>query len=130
MGFKFSKSSLAKLDLCHPDLRRVAERAIELTPYDFGITESLRTIETQKKYVAEGKSKTMNSRHLDNGDGVSEAIDIKIYVNGKITWDIGYFRKVAQVFFQAAIEIGVQIEWGGLWRTFVDGPHFQLKRGA
>ena len=26
----------------------------------------------------------------------------------------------------AAEEEGVPIEWGGDWRTFKDGPHFQL----
>ena len=55
-------------------------------------------------------------------------LDIAVYVNGKITWDIKYYRKVAQAFFKAAIELNVQIEWGGLWETFIDGPHYQLAR--
>ncbi|MBO0346023.1 peptidoglycan-binding protein [Roseibium sp. CAU 1637] len=27
---------------------------------------------------------------------------------------------------QAADELGVPVEWGGDWRSFFDGPHFQL----
>jgi peptidoglycan L-alanyl-D-glutamate endopeptidase CwlK len=27
---------------------------------------------------------------------------------------------------QAAMDLGVQIEWGGDWTSFKDGPHFQL----
>jgi peptidoglycan L-alanyl-D-glutamate endopeptidase CwlK len=26
----------------------------------------------------------------------------------------------------AAVEIGVEIEWGGDWTKFKDGPHWQL----
>jgi peptidoglycan L-alanyl-D-glutamate endopeptidase CwlK len=28
----------------------------------------------------------------------------------------------------AAKELGVSIVWGGDWRTFKDGPHFELDR--
>lgn len=125
---KFSRSSMAKLNTCHPDLKKVAVRALELSPYDFGITEGVRTVERQKELVASGASKTMNSRHIANADGVSEALDIAIYLDSGLTWEIGYYREVAQAFFTASIELGIQIEWGGLWRTFVDGVHYQLKR--
>ncbi len=126
---QFSKRSLDRLESVDEDLQMVAHRALKYSPYDFGITEGVRTIERQKELVDIGKSQTMNSRHLANGEGVSEALDIAIYVNGSITWEIGYYRKVAQAFFKAAIELNVQIEWGGLWRTFVDGPHYQLAKG-
>jgi peptidoglycan L-alanyl-D-glutamate endopeptidase CwlK len=26
----------------------------------------------------------------------------------------------------AAEQLGIQLEWGGDWKTFKDGPHFQL----
>ena len=128
MTFKFSQRSLDKLSTCHEDLGRVAFLALKYSPYDFGITEGVRTIEKQREYFDAGKSKTMNSRHLENKNGVSEALDIAVYVNGKLTWDIKYYRKVAQAFFRAAIELNVQIEWGGLWESFLDGPHYQLAR--
>ncbi len=120
---KFSKRSLERLSEVHPDLQKVVHKALELSPYDFGITEGKRTIERQKELYDSGKSQTMNSRHLDG-----DAIDIAVYIESGLTWEIGYYRKVAQAFFAAAIELGIQIEWGGLWRTFVDGPHFQLAR--
>lgn len=123
---RFSQRSLSRLSTCDERLERVACLALKYSPYDFGITEGVRTIERQKELVSQGKSKTMNSRHLPNDNGDSEALDFAVYVNGSITWDIGYYRKVAQAFFRAAIELGIQIEWGGLWRTFVDGPHIQL----
>ena len=127
MSFKFSNSSIKRLEGVHPELVRVVKRALELSPYDFGITEGVRDLETQKEYVNAGKSQTMNSKHLVQGDGYSHAIDFAVYVNGKLTWEIGYYRKVVQAFFTAAIELGVQIDSGALWRTFVDGPHIELK---
>ena len=127
-NWKLSRRSQLRLQGVHPDLVKVVYRALELSPYDFGITEGKRALETQKKYVAEGKSKTMNSYHLEQGDGYSHAIDFVVYLGSDITWEIGYYRKVIQAFMTAAIELGVQIEAGGLWRTLVDGPHIQLNK--
>lgn len=126
--YRFSKSSLDKLALAHPDLGRVAVLALKYSKYDFGITDSLRTVERQKQLYAEGKSQTMNSRHLPNENGVSEAIDIKVYVGGQIVWEHRYYRPVIQAFVKAAVELGVQIEFGGLWETFLDSPHIELPR--
>lgn len=126
MGFRLSNNSLSKLDGVHPHLVRVVKRAIEITPYDFGITEGVRDIERQQQLLKDGKSTTLESRHLIQDDGNSHAIDFAVYVNGKITWEIGYYRKVVQAFMTAAIEEGVQINSGALWRTFVDGPHIEL----
>jgi peptidoglycan L-alanyl-D-glutamate endopeptidase CwlK len=126
MGFRFSQRSLDRLSDVHPDLVKVAKRAIELSPYDFGITEGLRTLDRQKELLADGRSTTLNSRHLMQDDGNSHALDFAVYVNGDITWEVGYYRKVVQAFMTAAIEEQVQINSGALWRTFVDGPHIEL----
>mgnify|MGYP003661522805 CR=1 FL=1 len=126
-SFKFGSSSKSKLSTCEPDLIAVMELAIQNSMYDFGITEGVRPLARQKVLFNDGLSRTLNSRHLANNNGKSEACDIVIYVNGSTTWDIKYYRRVAQDIFSAAIELGVQIEWGGLWGSFVDGPHFQLK---
>jgi peptidoglycan L-alanyl-D-glutamate endopeptidase CwlK len=126
MSFRLSDRSLSRLEGVHPDLVKVVKRAIELTPYDFGITEGVRDLERQKELLKDGKTTTLKSRHLIQDDGNSHAIDFAVYVNGKITWEIGYYRKVVQAFMTAAIEEGVQINSGALWRTFVDGPHIEL----
>lgn len=124
--YKFSNRSLGKLEGVHPDLVKVCKRAIEISSYDFGITDGVRDLETQRKYVSEGKSQTIDSKHLVQDDGYGHAIDFAVYVDGKVTWEIGYYRKVVQAFFTAAIELGVQIEAGAMWLTLADGPHIQL----
>lgn len=126
-NFRFGQKSLNNLELCDERLKRVAHRALELSKYDFGVGETLRTIERQKELIAEGRSWTMNSRHLPNAEGVSEALDITVYVNGKLTWEPKRFRKVIQAFVTAAIELGVELEFGGLWESVEDWPHIQLK---
>lgn len=118
---KLSESSLKKIDGVHPDLQRVVYRAAEITAVDFIITEGLRTVERQKKLVASGASRTMNSRHI-----TGHAVDLAASVDDEIRWDWPLYHKLAEAMKEAARIEGVPIEWGGDWKTFKDGPHFQL----
>lgn len=125
MAFRLSSRSLARLDGVHPDLIRVVKRAIQITPVDFGITEGLRTKERQKDLVAQGASRTLNSRHL-----TGHAVDVVAYIGPEIRWDWPLYPKIAAAFRQAAKEEGVPIVWGGDWPKLRDGPHFELDRKA
>lgn len=124
---RLSRNSLMKLEGVHPSLVKLVHRALVLSKYDFGITCGVRTPHEQQDLYATGKSQTLNSKHLPQDDGFSHAIDFAVYVDGKLTWGNKYYRKVIQAFVTAAIELGIQVEFGGLWESFVDGPHVQLK---
>jgi len=124
--FKLSKNSLDKLDGVHPDLVAVVKRAIEISRVDFGVSEGVRNIQRQKQLVADKKSTTLNSKHLPQSDGYSHAVDLYVLVGNKPTWEHKYFRLAIQAMMTAAIELDVQIKAGGLWRDFLDSPHFQL----
>lgn len=121
MTYVLGKRSLQRLEGVHPDLVRVVKRAITLTPVDFTVLEGLRTLARQKQLVASGASKTMNSRHL-----TGHAVDLGAYVDGSVRWDWPLYHKIAAAVKEAARLEGVPIEWGGDWRTFKDGPHWQL----
>jgi peptidoglycan L-alanyl-D-glutamate endopeptidase CwlK len=110
-----------RLDGLHADLVAVVERAAELCELDFAVVEGLRTLERHKALVAKGASKTMKSRHL-NG----HAVDLAPVIDGEIRWDWPPFYRIADAMKRAAAELEIPIEWGGDWRTFKDGPHFQL----
>ena len=121
MGFKFGKRSHDKLLGIHPDLIAVMDRAIELTEIDFAITEGVRTEERQKALVASGASTTMRSRHL-----TGHAVDVAAFLGKELRWDWPLYGRIAEVVKAAAKEVGVPVEWGGDWKSFPDGPHFQL----
>lgn len=121
--FKLSKSSLDKLQGVKKPLVDVVKRAIELSEVDFGVSEGVRTLERQKALYEAKKSLTMNSRHL-----TGDAVDVYAWVKGYVDWNFINYEKISEAMFKAAKELDVDIEWGGNFRNFKDGPHFQLKR--
>lgn len=148
MGYKLGTKSLSNLKGVHPDLVKVVKRAIELTECDFTVTEGLRTKATQALYVKQGKSQTMNSKHLDG-----LAVDLAAWVNGTLNWNFDYYFKIADAVRKASIELGMKVKWGGAWRylndydssrkaydayiaerkklgkkPFLDGVHFELDK--
>ena len=123
MSFKLSEKSLKRLTGVHPQLQAVVKRAIEITPVDFLVVEGLRTKERQAYLLDAGKSKTMNSYHL-----TGHAVVIAPIIDGKVSWQWKHYYPLADAMFSAAKELDVKIEWGGRWKTFPDGPHFQIAR--
>jgi peptidoglycan L-alanyl-D-glutamate endopeptidase CwlK len=121
MTYSFGTRSQKRLEGVHPDLVRVMKLAISRSPIDFTIIEGLRTVEQQRRYFAAGATRTMNSRHL-----TGHAIDIAPYLDGQVRWDWPLYHKIAPVVKAAAAELGVPITWGGDWRSFKDGPHWEL----
>jgi peptidoglycan L-alanyl-D-glutamate endopeptidase CwlK len=147
--FKLSQRSLDKLAGVDPKLVAVVKRAIQLSTVDFGVTEGLRTLETQKKYVAAGKSQTMKSKHLDG-----DAVDLVAYIDGEVCWELNVYDNIADAMAKAGRELGLPIRWGAAWnipditkwngtmesamnhyidkrrsegkRPFIDGPHFEI----
>lgn len=103
----------------HPDLVRVIREAANHA--SFVVTEGLRTVERQKELVAKGASKTMKSRHI-----TGHAVDLAVRVGREIRWDWPLYAKLAEAVKAAAALQNVPIEWGGDWKSFKDGPHFQL----
>ena len=149
MTFKLSKRSHDRLFGVNPKLVAVVNRAIELTTVDFGVTEGLRTIETQEAYVKAGKSQTMNSKHIGG-----YAVDLVAYINGGVSWELNLYDNIADAMRQAAIENDLPLRWGAAWnvpdickwtgsmedamnhyiderrqqgrRPFIDAPHFEI----
>lgn len=120
-GFKLGARSIERLKGVHPDLVRVMNRAIQRTPIDFTIVEGVRTLARQKQLMARGATRTMNSRHL-----TGHAVDIAPIIDKEVRWDWPLFHQMAVAVKAAAEECKVPIEWGGDWRKFKDGPHWQL----
>lgn len=129
MTFVFSKRSLRNLEGVHPQLVAVIRRALELSPVDFTVIEGVRTLETQRKYFKNGASRTMKSRHLLQPDGYGHAADIYPYYDGSVQVNAPFakFEEISNAMKEAAQELGVNITWGGDWKSFVDSPHYQIE---
>jgi peptidoglycan L-alanyl-D-glutamate endopeptidase CwlK len=120
--FKLGSTSSKTLGTCVHQLQDVVRRALELSDVDFSVIEGIRSIDTQRQYVAEGLSWTMDSKHL-----TGRAVDLYPWVDGETSHEPAHYNRVAKAMFAAAQELGVTIEWGGFWYTHVnDKPHWAL----
>ena len=125
MTFALGPRSLINLKGVHSDLVKVVKQAIHLSTVDFTVLEGLRDPLRQKKLVAAGASKTLNSRHL-----TGHAVDLGAWVDSQVDWSWPLYAQINAAMQQAARIQNVPIIWGGGWRTFKDGPHFELDRKA
>lgn len=125
MAYMLGKRSKQRLEGLHKDLIAVVERAIQITEVDFTVLEGMRTLARQRELVARGASTTLNSRHL-TGHGV----DLGAYIDGAVRWDWPLYHKIADAMKQAATELEIDMDWGGDWKSFPDGPHYQLAWGT
>lgn len=148
-NYTYSQVSRKRLDTAHNDLQRVFELALERSHVDFGIAQGERTVEQQQQYFDEGKSKVnprayetleellSKGKHIVDGDirKKSEAVDVYAYYNGKAQWDKEHLCYIAGVVMSCAIELGIDLRWGGNWdsdgvvisdQSFQDLPHFEL----
>lgn len=129
----WDKISQERLKGVHPDLVRVMHKALQDAPFPFRVIDGLRTVTRQKELVRIGASKTMRSRHL-TGHAVDIVPLVDLDRDGKLeteelfNWPL--IRQLAPVVKAAATDLGVALEWGGDWKTFKDGPHWQLSWAA
>ena len=123
MAKTLNKKSLDRLSGVHSDLVAVVKLAIELSDIDFQVIEGVRSKARQEQLFKVGASQTLNSRHL-----TGHAVDLAALVNDSIRWDWPLYFKIADAMKKAATQLKIKIVWGGDWRTFKDGPHFELSR--
>lgn len=124
--YKFSTRSWNNLQGVDPKLCVLMGRAIQYAPYDFMIIEGLRTEERQAELLRQGATTTMNSRHL-----TGHAVDIAIWHQGKVNWDFPKYKTLYKHIQEIADEEpGINITWGGNWKNFLDGPHYEITWGT
>ena len=108
--FTFSEASRRRLEGVKPDLLNLCDRALQLSPIDFGILQGMRTLEDQAVLVSVGASQTMDSKHL-----TGEAIDFAPYWGGRYREEFPFFYLVADAFKDASLELAIRFRWGGAW---------------
>ncbi len=80
--------------------------------YEVRMGEVQRPIEMQELYMKTGRTKTMNSMHLKKC-----AADLHFIKDGVLCYpkELGDFWE----------SLDPKNQWGGNWKSFKDGPHFQ-----
>lgn len=143
--YKFSSTSRARLDTCHPDLQELFEAVLQ--EIDITIVCGVRTEEEQESLFNETPPKTQlhwpESRHnLFPGQEYSHAVDVMRYnpVPPHLDWhDKDGIWTFCGLVFDIAEEKGIEVRSGADWdgdgiptfmdkdETFFDGPHWELK---
>ena len=124
--FKFGKRSKERLKGVNPKLVNVLNELIKIM--DVTIIEGLRTEKRQNELLAQGKSKTKYSKHLEG-----KAVDLAPY---PIDWeDRERFHYMGGMIRGIGKQQGVDIRWGGDWdsdgeikdNSFDDLVHVEIK---
>ena len=120
MGYKLGKKSMGQLVGLYPDLSFAVTEAIKITAQDFMAFDGVRSTAQQRKLVAKGASKTMDSYHL-----YGLAVDLVPYINGQPRWEEKPCKVINKAMNSVIKAHGLAIDWGyGMWGW--DMPHYQL----
>ena len=123
---RFGKRSKERLKGVNAKLVNVLNQLIKIM--DVTIIEGLRTESRQNELVAQGKSKTKYSKHLEG-----KAVDLAPY---PIDWeDRERFHYMGGMIRGIGQQMGVDIRWGGDWDSdgeikdngFDDLVHVEIK---
>ena len=117
-----SDRELAALDSVHADLRRWFREFRRLCPLDLIVLEGKRSMKRQRYLVKHGDSRKLYSYHL-----FGLALDIAPASPDGDLWRWSNYYAASPFGFTAAKNLGLPIVWGGHWKSFPDGPHWQLE---
>jgi len=126
--FKLGSNSIKNLAGVDSRLVETVTLAITISPIDFGIpsTGGLRSGSAQAQLFKDGVSKAdgvNNKSYHQSG----KAVDLYAYVDGKASWDKAHLTIIATSMLQAAAHLGYPLKWGGLWKSWQDMPHYEIK---
>lgn len=125
MKVGMSRTSKARLETSHPDLQRVFNKVAETERIQ--IIEGRRSRQRQRELLLQGASQTMNSKHVTEEGGLSDAIDAApVNDEGEINWqDTKGFREFGERVLKVADSMQIKLRWGGDWDG--DGDYLDQK---
>jgi hypothetical protein len=150
--YALSANSKKILSTVTPALQEIVTEGLYIANHrklycpDFSITHGLRTAEEQFKlfmigrqlvgeneYIKIGKTVTNTDGYINISEhqkvdesGKALAFDFVAWFRGRISYDEGHMALVATVFYEAAGDKGVNIDWGGNYKSISDGAHISL----
>ena len=123
--YKWSKKSSDLLATCDKRLQDLANMMLARSEFDLTITCGYRTKEEQDEAYKNGKSNAKFGQSKHNYFP-SHAIDI---IPCPVNWDKKdkRWQKTALNAMWCAGKLGIEITWGGDFKTLEDYPHYELK---
>jgi peptidoglycan L-alanyl-D-glutamate endopeptidase CwlK len=124
--FKLTETDLARLKGVDPSLVKVIIEAAKTAKTPFKVLEGLRTAAKQAEYFKKGTSR-LDGVKKKSKHQIGRAVDIVPVVNGKVEFRSWVpFYPMAENVLATAKRLGVKVTWGGSWKSFPDGPHFEI----
>lgn len=105
------------------NIAKLIEYAYDCLEIELTFGHAWRSLEEQKRLKAEGKSKTLKSKHLDR-----LAVDFNFFINGKLTYDYHKIKPLGDYW----VSLHKDNRWGGDFNKngvkdgFIDTPHFEM----
>ena len=132
-NFKFSKTSLNRLNGVDDRLKEIVKKALEESEVDFSIAEGLRSAERQNELYKKGYSE-LDGYKYKSAHQLGLAVDIVPYVKekGGALWKLKgnevEWLELGRAMLRSARLLKHNLEWGLTYnlKKGVDTPHFQL----
>lgn len=136
--YRFSLTSIGKLEGVHPRLKLLMAVSIKNSPWDFAIESGVRTEKEQKRLYEQGrfgnKGRIVTSKdgiikrsnHQVKKNGYGYAVDIVVWENGKKSWNERKLKDISKHIKEQAKILGIRVFWGGDWKQLVDMPHYEI----
>ena len=123
MMYKFSQRSKDNLATADEKLQLLFNEVIK--EFDCTVIEGHRSLKRQKELFDKGASQIDGiSKKGKHNYFPSRAVDVVPY---PLDWnDIERFKLLASVVKRKALDLGINVQWGGDWVSFKDYPHFQI----
>jgi len=124
---KWGSVSLSRRATLHPDLQRWVDELLHRSPLDLTIVEGHRDRAGQTAARERGVSRASWGQSPHNRLP-SYAVDVAPLQSGRVPWDDREtWDALGALGEQVAKDLGLSITWGGRFRSFYDGPHFELQ---
>lgn len=130
---KWGKRSLQVRSTLHPHLRLLCD--LTLRKHDISLVSGLRGKKEQDSYFEAGTSQVKFPESYHNRTKDASLVEIQYNISDAVDLipvDTGYeskkrFNEIAEEMKAWANILDINLEWGGDFKNFFDGAHFQIK---
>lgn len=144
-NYAYGNSSITHIETTEPIVQKLCHQAMQVANNrklhcpDFGISRGFSTVEEQYKLYSKGRDSWGRVLYpwliVTNCDGTFTksphqfklAVDFFAYIDGKADYEPANLALIATCFYEAASDLGIEIEWGGNWKSIADAPHIEVK---